>query len=110
VKKWYVLAVVVLGATLGAQDRQPMIEWPFWGGDAGHGKYSTATDITPENVRDSEEEGDVGRGRGRAEGEARRRLRVLILPIGCGHGRTTGERRRHGDRSRNDGYLSTLRE
>jgi quinoprotein glucose dehydrogenase len=27
-----------------------MIEWPHWGGDAGHTKYSTATDITPENV------------------------------------------------------------
>jgi quinoprotein glucose dehydrogenase len=53
VTKWCVLVVIVLGAALtGAQSRQQMIEWPYYGGDAGHGKYSSAADITPANVGD----------------------------------------------------------
>ena len=45
-----VLAIVALGAVfLGAQGAEP-IEWPHYGGDAGHGKYSTAADITAGNA------------------------------------------------------------
>ena len=45
-----VLAIVALGAVfLGAQGAEP-IEWPHYGGDAGHGKYSTAADITADNA------------------------------------------------------------
>jgi quinoprotein glucose dehydrogenase len=44
-------AVLIAAAVAGAQDRRQMIEWPHWGGDAGHAKYSTAADITPKNVR-----------------------------------------------------------
>jgi quinoprotein glucose dehydrogenase len=50
VKTPRVLAIVALGAVfLGAQGSEP-IEWPHYGGDAGHGKYSTAADITAGNA------------------------------------------------------------
>lgn len=44
------LAVVLVCAlVLDAQNRPAPIEWPHWGGDAGHGKFSRATDITADN-------------------------------------------------------------
>ena len=52
-KLWLVL--VGLGAVvLGAQGRDRIVEWPHYGGDAGHGKYSTAAEITAANVGDLE--------------------------------------------------------
>ena len=51
------LAIVIVGSSvfLGAQSRQqPAIEWPYWGGDQGQAKYSTAADITPANVNQLE--------------------------------------------------------
>ena len=48
------LAVVTLASAvlLVAHGRAqgPMIEWPFYGGQQAHTKYSAAADITPENV------------------------------------------------------------
>lgn len=45
------LGAILLGAlVLSAQNRQAPIEWPHWGGDPGHGKFSRATDITSANV------------------------------------------------------------
>jgi len=37
-----------------AQEPQPLIEWPHWGGDTAQTKYSTASEITPANVRELE--------------------------------------------------------
>jgi quinoprotein glucose dehydrogenase len=49
------MALLVLGVVvLGAQDRDRIVEWPHYGGDAGHGKYSTAADITAANAGDLE--------------------------------------------------------
>jgi quinoprotein glucose dehydrogenase len=49
------MALLVLGAVvLGAQDRDRIVEWTHYGGDAGHGKYSTAADITAANAGDLE--------------------------------------------------------
>ena len=54
-KKYPYLVFVVLGAALlSAQSRSQLIEWPHYGGDAGHAKYSTASEITPDNVADLE--------------------------------------------------------
>ena len=54
-KKFAYLALVVLAAAvLRGQSRGQMIEWPHYGGDAGQAKYSTASDITPDNVADLE--------------------------------------------------------
>jgi quinoprotein glucose dehydrogenase len=51
VRKALGLGLAVLGAiVLGAQGRDRMVEWPYYGGDAGHGKYSTAADITAANA------------------------------------------------------------
>jgi hypothetical protein len=57
VKNSRVLAIVMLGAVClgshgGAQGREQIIEWPHYGGDAGHGKYSPASDITAANAGD----------------------------------------------------------
>jgi quinoprotein glucose dehydrogenase len=53
VRKALGLGLVVLGVVvLGAQSRERMVEWPSYGGDAGHGKYSTAATITAANVAD----------------------------------------------------------
>jgi glucose dehydrogenase len=53
VRKWCAPILIALAAAVtSAQDRGQMIEWPHWGGDAGHTKYSTAADITAANVRD----------------------------------------------------------
>ena len=41
-------AMALLGVETRAQDR--MIEWPYYGGQQGHTKYSAADDITPANV------------------------------------------------------------
>lgn len=47
--------VTVASVTLvAAQGLQPVIEWPHWGSDAAQTKYSTASDITPANIRDLE--------------------------------------------------------
>jgi quinoprotein glucose dehydrogenase len=50
------LALVVLGAVVlvAAQGRDRIVEWRHYGGDAGHGKYSAAADITVANVGDLE--------------------------------------------------------
>jgi quinoprotein glucose dehydrogenase len=51
----WALALAALGAVfLGAQGRGQMVEWPHYGGDAGHGKYSVAADITTANAGDLE--------------------------------------------------------
>ena len=51
-KRLCAIAVVVSAAALGAQNRpqRPMIEWPYYGSQQAHTKYSTADDITPANV------------------------------------------------------------
>ena len=55
VKQKRALALAALGAVfLGAQGRDQMVEWPHYGGDAGHGKYSVAADITAANAGDLE--------------------------------------------------------
>src|SRR6186713_3077246 len=55
VRQMWVLALAALGAVfLGAQARDQMVEWPYYGGDAGHGKYSVAADITTANAGDLE--------------------------------------------------------
>ena len=41
-------AAIVFGVHGRAQDR--MIEWPYYGGQQAHTKYSLAADITPANV------------------------------------------------------------
>jgi quinoprotein glucose dehydrogenase len=49
------MVIVTSGALLGAQTpQQTLVEWPYWGGDAAQTKYSTAGDITPENVQQLE--------------------------------------------------------
>jgi quinoprotein glucose dehydrogenase len=51
VKHWRGLATAALGVFfLGAQGRDASVEWAHYGGDAGHGKYSAAADITAANV------------------------------------------------------------
>jgi quinoprotein glucose dehydrogenase len=55
VNDWLIRATVAVAAVfLGAQGGAQMVEWPHYGGDAGHGKYSAAADITAGNVRDLE--------------------------------------------------------
>jgi quinoprotein glucose dehydrogenase len=55
VRIWRVLTLTVCAAVLlTAQNRPPLIEWPHWGGDAGHTKFSAAADITAANFRDLE--------------------------------------------------------
>ena len=45
---WLALA---LAATARGEASEPTrMDWPAWGGDHGGGKYSTAAEITPENV------------------------------------------------------------
>lgn len=41
--------VLTCALVFSAQSRPAPIEWPYWGGDAGHGKFSRATDITADN-------------------------------------------------------------
>jgi hypothetical protein len=48
VRKALGLGLVVLGVVvLGAQSRDRMVEWPYYGGDAGHGKYSSGRHESP---------------------------------------------------------------
>jgi len=55
VRQMWALALAALGAVfVGAQARDQMVEWPHYGGDAGHGKYSSAAAITAANVADLE--------------------------------------------------------
>lgn len=54
-KKLCAIAVVASAVLLSAQGRQQtMIEWPYFGGEQSHTKYSTAADITPANVNQLE--------------------------------------------------------
>ena len=48
------LVMMATAAWVAPQERQQIIEWPHWGSDAAQTKYSTASDITPANVRDLE--------------------------------------------------------
>ena len=43
-------ALVLAAGIAGAQGRDPMIEWPYVGGDQAHTKFSPAAQITPDNV------------------------------------------------------------
>ena len=53
-KRLCAVVVIVSAALTMAQERQPVIEWPHWGGDTAQTKYSTASEITPANVRELE--------------------------------------------------------
>jgi quinoprotein glucose dehydrogenase len=44
------LALLALPVTLFAQQQRKSADWPVYGGDDGHMKYSTLSQITPDNV------------------------------------------------------------
>ncbi len=45
------VVLVVSSILLGAQEKpQGIVEWPAWGGDNAHTRYSTLSDITPANA------------------------------------------------------------
>ena len=48
------MLVMASAALTIAQEPQPLIEWPHWGGDTAQTKYSTASEITAANVRELE--------------------------------------------------------
>ena len=48
-RKLWVVVAIALAVPLWAQDT-PMVEWPYWGGNAANTRYSTIPDITPANV------------------------------------------------------------
>ena len=48
------LCVILAISTIGLAAQTPSsapVEWRYWGGDAAQSKYSTAGDITPDNVQ-----------------------------------------------------------
>src|SRR5262249_38412575 len=47
-----VLTLTACARTSGPVAAAPDVDWPFYGGDAGGQRYSTAEQITPANVRD----------------------------------------------------------
>ena len=48
-KLWVVFAVSAIGVAAQTPSSAP-VEWRYWGGDAAQSKYSTAGNITPDNV------------------------------------------------------------